>query len=325
MSFTRDAFFTLIIERCKKRIQNYRKRLSSCVGSMRSQLAKHSRIDEALRALLTIHDHKEFASQAYRFRKMAACKDLDDLADQQAVYSSWSDLRHLIGRCGSWYRAADFLVRHSPDFRDILQRCSIHGLSNISDYPAFNIEQNIRVLLEQVCSLPRPETDNAVRVLSTASGTREALAKVQKPFVHAEAAVAKHFSTQDFAFVGSDRYIGCSKPPCYCCQLYMKQSHINMGHKETSGRAWLKWALPNDDREGNEATGTYKLDDSKILSDMIDTMKSDVTRSLTHGQYGRKRKHDTTTGITPMIWEDSAQPESVRPSPAPALLQGKSA
>lgn len=42
-----------------------------------------------------------------------------------------------------------------------------------------------------------------------------------KPLVHAEIQVLEHFWGKR-QFFDDDRYIGCSKPACYCCHLYMQ-------------------------------------------------------------------------------------------------------
>jgi len=42
-----------------------------------------------------------------------------------------------------------------------------------------------------------------------------------RPRVHAELILLNHIRTRDFEFMDNDRYIGCSKPACYCCNSYM--------------------------------------------------------------------------------------------------------
>jgi OTT_1508-like deaminase len=37
------------------------------------------------------------------------------------------------------------------------------------------------------------------------------------PRVHAELILLEHFYANNYQYVDGDKYIGCSKPACYCC------------------------------------------------------------------------------------------------------------
>ena len=84
------------------------------------------------------------------------------------------------------------------------------------------------------------------------------------PKVHAETLMVEHFYFNQLHFFGNDRYIGCSKPSCYCCDLYLRNHPGNFEARPSHGNVWVKWCLPfeadeEDDAMANEIDGNLGM------------------------------------------------------------------
>ena len=119
--------------------------------------------------------------------------------------------------------------------------------------------------------------------------------KDQTCVLHAEIAVAHHFKSHNLRFVDDDRYVGCSKPCCYACTLYLELQTPGFSHRPQHGNVWLKWYLPAVvDRHGNTDTSAT----IKLARNMASKVRNDITECIIGGHYGRRRLLESTTGIS---------------------------
>lgn len=91
-----------------------------------------------------------------------------------------------------------------------------------------------------------------------------------KPRVHAEIQVLEHF-WKDRRFFDDDRYIGCSKPPCYCCHLYMQHHPAKCVVPQTSRKIYNTWGLAALDSQDQG----YKHQ-KDILNEMAKSIRRDA-------------------------------------------------
>lgn len=113
------------------------------------------------------------------------------------------------------------------------------------------------------------------------------------PHPHAETVALDFASSRGIQMVNDDRYIGCSKPSCYCCSLYMKYHPGGYRPRPTHGNVWVLWCLPQ----------AHHLDEVDITSLSILRHIANETRDLTEailtkGRATSRRKFDSTTGIS---------------------------
>lgn len=69
--------------------------------------------------------------------------------------------------------------------------------------------------------------------------------KYWKPIIHAEIILLDWFIANNLRFFGADRYIGCSKPSCYCCFHDMKEHGGQIATPACHNNADLGWHAPN--------------------------------------------------------------------------------
>ncbi|KAJ5814099.1 uncharacterized protein N7503_000849 [Penicillium pulvis] len=181
-------------------------------------------------------------------------------------------------------------INRSPEKRITLsaRTCNIKMISNrMFSLPAER-EQFLRQL-QQIYS-----EDELDRVLS------RDLCK-SKTRVHAELLVLDHFEQTRGRFLfEQDRYIGCSKPACYLCHLFITCHPGKYAIPPSHQKLYTAWRLPDIHASGSNAAIRYR-DQKDILSRMTDTVRRNLTNDIATSA-GRRMNHaDSTAGGTSTI------------------------
>ncbi|KAL4780087.1 hypothetical protein BJX76DRAFT_364606 [Aspergillus varians] len=101
--------------------------------------------------------------------------------------------------------------------------------------------------------------------------------------VHPELLVTNYFDTlSDGVFIDkSDKYIGCTKPSCYLCHLFISYHPARYSAISSSSRICLNWRLPDISPKENNAlvrTGIQK----NILRKLIDTIRNQLDQKVSN-------------------------------------------
>lgn len=102
----------------------------------------------------------------------------------------------------------------------------------------------------------------------------EGTARVWRLKVHAELILLNKIRTTNFEFAYNYRYIGRSKPACYCCSMYMEAQRDKCefyGHHDV---AYLTWQVPP--RLDQACLHQDAVDDDICPENMINQIGSDV-------------------------------------------------
>ncbi|KAI1329733.1 hypothetical protein F5Y16DRAFT_417331 [Xylariaceae sp. FL0255] len=117
-----------------------------------------------------------------------------------------------------------------------------------------------------------------------------------KPIVHAEIQVLEHFHSKGMKFFNNDRFIGCSKPACYCCHLYMLNHPAQCVVPETHQKLYLNWGL----------CALSGVDDPRyeeqrdVLNKMVEAIRGDALDQIIRETPRLPRRHDSVAGISPV-------------------------
>lgn len=122
--------------------------------------------------------------------------------------------------------------------------------------------------------------------------------KTFRPLVHAEVQVLEDFYFGKRAFVEKDRYIGTSKPACYCCYLYFRSHPLKCATSRSHQNIWLNWGPPLLP-EG--AADERYLHQRKVLNSMLETIREDALDQISQRAAATQSHLDSTTGITPSV------------------------
>ena len=226
---------------------------------------------------------------------------------QESYASNFLKVRHHIGRLGSHKRAAKTLVSAAKKFPTLFDDFEIESLP--SPKPAESRPQmDDLTTLDRIVvrMLPKDHKDvpfyqEALQDMDSKLQIHQQLVEEYKkptflPRVHAELILLEHLYMHDCDFFEGDKYIGCSKPACYCCYHYICEHPGKFVRPASHNKVYLNWRPPdviNDDTEGSAAKRQRDT-----MNDVISSIREDVLSQIKN-QSGRRRWHpDSTTGIT---------------------------
>jgi hypothetical protein len=269
-----------------------------------------ARLLEGLRKLEALQkNHIELCSLAYSFRNSTLVETLNERHLRSGTTASkWSKLRHYIGRLGSWSRASKVLLCAAELFPNLLHDFHVEYL--VSPAPIAAPSADDKTNLDSALGRMIPKAKNqllhdvreAVKTFTVMDISADFIAQYTdetfKPRIHAELLLLEHFYHQNLRVVENDRYIGCSKPSCYCCDLYMKCHPGGFMTRACHGNLWINWRAPippiDDDEQAKKHT-------ARMLNEMVKTVRQDAISQLLSKQPRRGRVPDSTTGISPSI------------------------
>jgi hypothetical protein len=116
-----------------------------------------------------------------------------------------------------------------------------------------------------------------------------------RPRVHAELILLDLFWTKKMEFVGDDRYIGCSKPACFCCYHYIIAHPGRFVTPACHNNHWPNWRPP--DVSDPEDQTSIKLRE-KILNEMVKKIRVEVLDQIREQRGPRTRQPDSNTEIS---------------------------
>ena len=122
-----------------------------------------------------------------------------------------------------------------------------------------------------------------------------------KTRVHAELLVLDHFEQTGGRFIDErDRYIGCSKPACYLCHLFISCHPGGYASPPSHQKLYLNWRLPDVRTDENNAATRFQHQQG-VLSRMIDTVRRALTNDIATSVGKRMGFADSTAGGTSTI------------------------
>jgi hypothetical protein len=256
-------------------------------------------LDEVLASKL----HSVNCRKAYKFRRLPTGTVLKAKIRQKNGID-WEHVNHLIGRLGSWHRAALFLVQNASNFRQTL-RDVIVKLIPVQDFMCHGTNLSRSLSLTGVVSRvwSRSEDRNTAKQLAPRQQWyQDQVSKIfpdgppKTSVLHAEAMVACHFYINGMDYAYGDSYIGCSKPSCFGCKAYLESPELALKARPSSGNAFASWFPPiavkvNADLSDDKMTRL-------LMHSVADRISDEVVRNLWNERTGRARRHDSTTGIT---------------------------
>lgn len=115
---------------------------------------------------------------------------------------------------------------HSTTLDSIVKRLLPSGSGEISQYQEALATMNAKFNLEDRLLAQYQDRDS-------------------KPRVHAELTTLEYFHATRRPFVDDDRFIGCSKPACYCCYHYISFHPGGFVRPSTHGPRYITWRPPD--------------------------------------------------------------------------------
>ncbi|KAI9669193.1 MAG: hypothetical protein M1817_004735 [Caeruleum heppii] len=211
--------------------------------------------------------------------------------------------RHYIGRLGSYLKATKILLTAGcklPALFDSFEIKICEYLPSVSPPVPENELSLDRMLgrmlpahtaLEEVLQYQEALAfmDQKFRLLDQVK--EQYRNKTFKPRVHAELILLEHFHRHNLEFVNRDKYIGCSKPACYCCYLYIRAHPGDFVHPACHNKLYTKWAPPGTDLQLRR----------NMLNEIVKPIRREVLRQISERRGPGNGHPDSTTGITASV------------------------
>ncbi|KAK6400561.1 hypothetical protein LTR81_024187 [Elasticomyces elasticus] len=288
------------IERSPQRIHHYGGRLTHLIESMvqGNGTGMGESLATDLKKLVMLRDvHHEFCAASYNFRHSPSFAVLNQRI-QRSNDDVFPRIRHFVGRLGYWHKTGTSLVRNARSFAPALSNARVEFIP----WPVPEHQRRLALdgRLERLALRVFPnyrETSLCDELVSRMCQAQSLLmwfrtAKLV-PRPHAEV-VALHFlASRNIELINDDRYIGCSKPACFCCSLYMRLHPAGVQPRPTHGNVWVQWCLPRP--LAMVESHSMELEN---LKHMTDESRSISQAALTNGLAPPRRKFDSITGFT---------------------------
>ncbi|QIX02446.1 hypothetical protein AMS68_007963 [Peltaster fructicola] len=304
------------LARSTERISNYK-------DNLRKRISRTSEVTpadpELTDDLSTCLDQKqtntELCQWAYDFKETALGQRLSSHCAQSVHAQPWLEVQHYIGRLRSWHRAARILVNLSARLGNLLNDITVAliplptlplGKGSRKDPPAS--PPDLGSTLEMICQgLSVEQVKQKLRQALTEHKESEQKldleSLINKIFkrrattydVHPEVAMADYIQRHGLRFLDRYRYIGCSKPSCYCCSLYLREHPLRLATRPSHNRVWMRWCYPLCPEDQNEDE-RRRWDIQRLRFGR--KMAAETKRCLLREGRARGWLRDSTTGRT---------------------------
>jgi len=254
-----------------------------------------------------------------RFNDLLSEHDLPVYSEQSIAIRA---VTHEIGRLAHHIRAPhqvveDVLRRNDHLLRNVLDEFVVRAIGPQPVVCRPDVDPNITMHAIMKRMLPKgemlkPQYRDAASVMNDKYGIVDGFKKQYgdknfKPLIHAEVQVLEHFwasdknnrneKNQGRQFLDDDRFIGCSKPACYCCHLYFESHPARCVVPQTSKKVYPNWGLkalsngPQDD--------DYYIHQRDILNKMVQRIRDDALDQILRKAAAPAPWHpDSLTGFT---------------------------
>lgn len=175
--------------------------------------------------------------------------------------SIYHQLRHYVSRLGSWHRASITLVNIAVNFPELVADLTLEIVPQLPSacQPPIVTNNTLADLVaklqldlntDSVLSKLQVLYDSAPRAEEDSQDVKTAfLEKLKdrnlKPLVHPEVLIVDYIFSGNLSFIRDDRYVGCSKPSCISCHLYLEAHPANVLPRSCHGNLWPKWCPPD--------------------------------------------------------------------------------
>ena len=256
-------------------------------------------------------------------------KYLADISHDNAQPSSrdsvcvlFREIRHYVGRLGYHFRAAQTLVeaankmpQYFEDF-EVQTCCPPLAPFEVPTPDALTTLESIVGRMFAADAKEKIDCRERLAFLENRFKVFERFLRTWndknfRPQIHCELILLEHFYAKQLAFAESDRYIGCSKPACYCCALYIRHHPGRFSEPASHQKVWPNWRPPDasylPDGKGIQSH-------RNVLNDVISDIRKDVIYQISEHSSSTRWHPDSITGISSDLYERDEEHDSPGPT-----------
>lgn len=237
-------------------------------------------------------------------RVVEAAKEKEDHGNAR---NHFAEFRHFVGRLGTHVQVVKILLAAAKRFPTLFQDFNIE-IKNGPISPTLAVPPLGALTLDGIANRMvandnelKQDIQGRLRLLDqkTIVGLEE---KVQekygekglKPRVHAELILLEYYyrNRESLHFYESDRYIGTSKPACYCCYLYFSEHPADPVQPATHKKIYLNWLPPTSTPENQSPDPEIVIHELRMLNAMVRYVRKRTIDQLKQKTGGhRPQKH----------------------------------
>lgn len=254
----------------------------------------------------------EFAYEQSRTSTMTALFALASKAGsspaekgQKSEKDELEGMRHFIGRLAAYRYAVMQIVEFARSSPWILEKAIIRPCraAEQSAVPPISTTFDFEDIVNRVLLV----TDQEMKHTLLENMPSDVLNKMHKvldenfkPKLHAELILLEAMWREKAEFVGGDKFIGCSKPACYCCYEYIRLHPSGMALPASHSKTYRNWRLPNTSQTPNRSD---HIASSSIPRDMLTMLMPIIRNRAIESIYKAKGpeafefRFDSTTGL----------------------------
>lgn len=214
----------------------------------------------------------------------------------------FQNLKHIIGRLGYHFRAAKSLVDAAKRMPSLFDQCEVKIVNTLKvpSAPPLKFNVDIQDIVPRMLPAESAGVSQYQRALADMDNKFHVGDLFRKnchgpnfaPRPHAELVVLEYFYENQLNFLHQDSYIGCSKPACYCCDLYIRHHPGQFVQPSSHGKIWLNWKMP----EPSLKTAQHHQRD--MINDMVKDIRKAALAQIESRGLCASRYPDSTTGIS---------------------------
>ncbi|CAG8197848.1 unnamed protein product [Penicillium salamii] len=241
-------------------------------------------------------------------------------------------MRHYIGRLAHHIRASSELIQDTEELRHVLDNyavCPIYAPPAVPT-PICDSHVNLRGILNRMFKKNSEDKDSlkeGLLHLHKVAGIFDTFIRQYNGStleVHAELQVLEYFWKLRKTFAGEDRFIACSKPACFCCELYFKYHPARVMVSSSHRKIWTKWSPPNVEQLDRKCPTA--MQQRNIVNKMTETLREQVFSHVIQCVPSKRWHPDSITNITdtrgPSFGSYSLEISDETPGTLPSIVLG---
>ena len=229
-----------------------------------------------------------------------------DLNQVESARQNFLLVRHYIGRLGTHLKAVNILITAGKRMPDLFENFTIKNLPGSKQAlsaPPTDRMTTLDGILRRMLPAESEQLSKyqeALEIMDSKFNIQDRLlaqyeSKEFRPRVHAELILLEFFHTKQLPFFDDDKFIGCSKPACYCCYHYISLHPGGFVRPPTHGVRHLSWRPPDIIDENDEGAKRLQRD---VMNKLIAQIRLDAFRHINLRKGPSPWHPDSTTGIT---------------------------
>ena len=242
----------------------------------------------------------------------------DELSPMNPLSAAIKDVVHRLGRLAHHVRAPHQLIEdvlNHTGLRNVLEEFQVHSIPSCLVIDRPHAEPSIHIYNIMTRMLPSDGFNARYREAADIMNQRLDIVtrfkniyddKNFSPLMHAEIQVLEHFWERR-KFFEDDRYIGCSKPACYCCHMYIQHHPAGCAVPQTSRNVYLNWGLKMLPQGSRNPEYKHQRD---ILNEMAKSIRKDALDQILRKTSAPPWHPDSQTGFTlraPSVQDEALQ------------------